>query len=441
MSKSRRVGSATELQGALASDCDEIVVEGTITGMPMITLAPGVTLRGGTLQFGAKGVRLSTDNTLEGITVLTAEDEVAILNDVGVDDLGTLALRDVTTCGQVLLLADDQVRHGHIQIERLHVCSADVRGRARRPHGFGVEALQGGVTVWNLQPDPAIRITAELLDISVGSADAPVRGSGVFVGGHGDWDGKGDGGVLAVSALRTGEIHTDGRIPAGTPDLISGGVFVISGAEVAGVINAGPVTTYGQNDMVLDNWGTVTTWTATAPVTSNGPSGIGFVNFGDIDVLDVQAPIRTAGKGARGFNLYEGSLREARFESIETTGDGSVGIQVSRPLGTLIVTGNVTTSGGEGMSLVKGVQMPLQAIAVSIKPGGVVDRIEVSGCLATSGDRVVTLEIEGSVSTLSVAGGIHAGGRGSDAVHVSAGAPDLNGIELSTADGERLVAA
>ncbi|WP_240362280.1 MULTISPECIES: hypothetical protein [unclassified Streptomyces] len=64
--------------------------------------------------------------------------------------------------------------------------------------------------------------------------------------------------------------------------------------------------------MVLDNWGRVETWTATAPVTSHGPSGIGFVNFGDVDRLDVQAPITTHGTGARGFNLYDGSLRTLR---------------------------------------------------------------------------------------------------------------------------------
>lgn len=65
--------------------------------------------------------------------------------------------------------------------------------------------------------------------------------------------------------------------------------------------------------MALDNWGDVATWTVTAPVISDGPSGIGFVNFGNIDRLDVQAPIQTNGKGARGFNLYDGSLREASF--------------------------------------------------------------------------------------------------------------------------------
>ncbi|MEU1791906.1 hypothetical protein ABZ553_39740 [Streptomyces sparsogenes] len=252
------------------------------------------------------------------MTIRSPEQETAVLNDVSVADLGTLVLRGVRVRGQVLLLARDAVRSGHVQVEGLTVEAADVRGRVERPHGFGVDALQGAFTLWNQQPDSAVEITAELLDVAAGSTDRPVRGSGVFVGGHGDWNGAADGGTVRVSMLRTGEIHTDGGIPAGTPDLISGGVFVISGAVVGQVVNAGPVTTHGQNDMVLDNWGRVETWTATAPVISHGPSGTGFVNFGDLGHLDVRAPITTHGTGARGFNLYDGSLRHASFDSIAT---------------------------------------------------------------------------------------------------------------------------
>lgn len=433
------VRSATELAEALAAGSADIEVSGTISGSPMITLPPGTALRGGELVFGAKGICLTSDNRLEDVIVRTQADEVAILNDTGVESLGTLTLRNVRTTGQVLLMADGAVRSGHVQIEGLHVEAADVRGRALRPRGFGVEALQGGLTVWNLQPDPAVTITAEILDVAIGTPQTPVRGSGVFVGGHGDRAGKGDGGVLTVSTLRTGEIHTDGGIPAGTPDLISGGVFVISGAAVERVVNTGSVTTDGQNDMVLDNWGRVTAWTAQAAITSNGPSGIGFVNFGDIGTLDVRAPIVTNGKGARGFNLYDGSLASANFASIATGGDGSIGIQVSRPTGTLTVAGDVTTAGGEGLSLVKGVQVVLEAVAVSIKPGGRVDAIEVGGAISTRGDGVTSVEIEGAVGRLAVAGGISAGGRGSDAVHVVGEVPGLDQVELSAADGEPLV--
>src|SRR6185312_284046 len=96
---------------------------------------------------------------------------------------------DVTTAGQVLLLAEDAVRSGPGVVEGLHVERADVRGRAERPHGFGVEALQGGFTLWNRRADAGVVLTADLRGISAGSEGSPVRGSGVVVGGHGDWDG------------------------------------------------------------------------------------------------------------------------------------------------------------------------------------------------------------------------------------------------------------
>lgn len=425
------VSTAQELADALAAGAQDIEVRGAINGAPGFTLPPGTRLRGGTLQFGARGVRLTSDNTLEDITILTADEEAAILNDTGVAHLGTLTLRNVTTRGQIVILAEDRVRAGHVQAENVRVITADVRGRFHRPHGFGVDALQGGFTLWNRQADPEVKLTAELLDISAGTEAEPVYGSGIFVGGHGDQDGHGDGGTVHVTQLRTGEVHTDGAIPAGTPDLISGGVFVISGATVDVVQSTGPVTTYGPNDMVLDNWGSVGTWTATAAVTSHGPSGIGFVNFGDIDTLDVRAPIVTTGNGARGFNLYDGTLRDARFQSIRTTGDGSIGIQISKPMGRLAVDGDVATSGGEGLSLVKGVQMTLKAIALSITAGGSVDALAIGGKLASGGTNVVTLEVEGRSGEVSITGGVEATGTGSVAVSIGDDAAvDLDGIDI-----------
>ncbi|MEU9337126.1 hypothetical protein AB0D49_28840 [Streptomyces sp. NPDC048290] len=435
-----RVTTAAELSGALAKKVSAIELVGTVSGMPMITLPPGTRLRGGTLEFGARGIRLTSDNVLQDITIRCPDHETAICNDTTVEDLGTLALERVRTRGQVLLLAEASVRLGHVRVEGLTVEAADVRGRAARPHGFGVDALQGAFTLWNRQPDAAVVITAELLDISVGSTDSPVRGSGVFVGGHGDRDGHGDGGILRVSLLRTGEIHTDGGIPEGTPDLISGGVFVISGAHAEKVHTAGPVTTYGQNDMVLDNWGTVDSWEAGGPITSRGPSGIGFVNFGDLHQLDVHAPITTHGTGARGFNVYDGSLRQARFDSITTTGDGAIGVQVSKPLPVLTIRGDLTTTGGTGTSLVRGVQTRLSATALSVKEGGHIGIVEIGGRIAARGDGVTTVEIDGGLDTLTVGDGIHADGQDADAVHLTSDhGPDLDGIAVTAAHGRTLV--
>ncbi|WP_125610401.1 hypothetical protein [Specibacter cremeus] len=411
-----QVASVSELTEALSSGATNIEVTGSLKGMPSVTLPPGVSLRGGRLAFGAKGLQLTSNNTVQDVTVTTEPHEVAIYNDTTVADFGTLTLANVTTTGQVFLAADQNVRSGRVEADGVHVIAADTRGRFHRPTGFGVEALQGAFTLWNRQPDSAVKLTARLENISAGTAQEPVRGSGVFVGGHGDTAGKADGGSIAVELLSTGDVFSDGGIAPGTPDLISGGVFVISGANVAEVRNLGATTTYGQNDMVLDNWGAVTAWNAHAAVTSRGPSGIGFVNFGDIGTLTVNAPVETFGLGARGFNVYDGSLQEAVFDSITTHGDGSVGVQVSRDLPVLTIRGDLRTEGGTGESLVKGVLLPLSAIALSIKPGGRIGTVSIGGDVRTEGGGVPAMELEGSLDAITVGGKVTAAGALSDVV-------------------------
>jgi hypothetical protein len=420
------VRTPTELVAATAREGAAVEIVGEVAGMPMTVLAPGVKLRGGTLRFGAKGLVLTRDNVLEDLTIETAEHEAAILNDTAQSTLGTLSLARVRTVGQVLLIAGGNVGGGHIEVEGLSIERADLRGRISRPRGFGVEAMPGGFTLWNRQADPACRVTARLVDVSAGSRDAPVRGSGVFVAG------TAGGGQVGVSQLRTGEIFTDGGIAPSTPDLISGGVFVVTGAMVEEVVTAGAVTTLGQNDMVLDNWGEVGKWIALAPVTSHGASAIGFVNFGTIETLDVRAPLSTYGTGARGFNLYDGRLDHAIFASIATMGDGAVGIQVARELPLVEIRGDLKTSGGRGQSLVKGVLTVLPATALSIQPGGSIGRVAVGGRLETAGDDVVTLDVEGDLGEIAVSGGIGALGAGSEAVQASAEIAGLDTVQINT---------
>lgn len=176
------------------------------------------------------------------------------------------------------------------------------------------------------------------------------------------------------------------------------------------VTNSGPVTTYGVNDMVLDNWGTVDRWTATAPVTSHGPSGIGFVNFGTIDQLTVSAPVETFGLGARGFNIYTGTVNMAEFERIVTHADAAVGVQVSRPFGRLIVHNGIETHGGQGDSLVQGVITTLAAVGLSVKPGSHAQQIRVGGGIISHGAGVPAIEIHGRVDELTITGGIQSTG-------------------------------
>jgi hypothetical protein len=410
----REVTSASELLAAAADpSVARIVVQADLTGLPMFRLSPGKTIRGATstvvLHFaaGGDGLRLSTDNKVESLGLETDVDRRALFNDTEVEHLGRLVLLNLRTIGMIQLLANDKVRTGHVQAENVDVASADARGYTERPKGYGVEVIPGAFVLWNQQTDRKVTITADLKGLTAGRAGAPVRGSGIFLSGAGD-----AGGRLFVSRLETGAVYSDGGIAPGTADRITGGVFVVSGAFVDRVINHAPVTTFGPNDMVLDNWGTVGSWTAEDKITSFGPSGIGFVNFGTVDALQVKAPIETFGQGSRGFNVYTGTVHTADFERIVTHADGAVGIQISQPVGEINIRRGIDTYGGTGDSLVKGVVVKLAAIALSIKPGGSVRSISIAGGLTTHGVGVAPLELHGTVGSLQISDGMTAAGGG-----------------------------
>ncbi|MDO4665043.1 MAG: hypothetical protein Q4A71_02380 [Actinomycetaceae bacterium] len=411
------VTSAKELAQALESKTEIIEIEGKITGSPSITLPVGTTLvgkDGAELEFKAKGVRLTSGNTIKNLTINTLDYEVAIYNDTTVEDGGTIVLENVTTSGQIYIAVENAQKGMRVEATDVWVKSADVRGRSEQPHGFGVDVLQGAFTLWNRSADPNTKFTATLEGIRIGQADKPVRGSGIFVDGYTDRDGKLTGGSFTADLIETREIYTDGGISQGTPDKISAGVFVLGGATVQRVENNAEITTHGANDMVLDLWGHTPKWVANAPITSHGASGIGFVNFGQMGVLEINAPIVTNGLGARGFNVYDGTVESAKFESITTHGDGAIGIQISKPVGTIEVSGDVRTTGGTGMSLVKGVQMELQANGVSVKPGAVIENLTLAGTVATAGENLVSFEVsEGAkINHLNI-GKLEASGAGS----------------------------
>ena len=413
-SEERTVATAAELLSA-ATDAaaSDIVVAQSLSGLQTLRLAPGKTLRGAAaevrlrFEVGQDGVQLSSNNRVENLELQADVDSRALFNDTKVERLGRLVLRNLRVSGRVQLLARDNIRSGQVEAHNIDIVAADARGYNERPKGYGVEVVPGAFVLWNQQADHGVTITADLTGLSAGRAGAPVRGSGIFVSGAGD-----AGGRLVVHRLETGPVYSDGGIAAGTPDRISGAVFVVSGAFVDRVHNGGPVTTYGPNDMVLDNWGTVGRWTVDDKVTSYGPSGIGFVNFGVVDMLEVKAPIETFGQGARGFNVYTGTVHTAEFERIVTHADGAVGIQISQPVGEITVRRGIETYGGTGDSLVKGVVVRLSAIALSIKPGGSARRISVAGGLVTHGAGVTPLELHGTVDSLQVTEGFSAAGGG-----------------------------
>ena len=405
----RTVHTRAELAEAAAAAEADIEVHGVIEDAPPLKLAPGRSLHGGqgaVIRFakGGEGLQLTADNIVERVALIADPARQAICNDTSVAGFGRLLIREVRTEGVVRLLAKDAAHGGHVGVEDLHISAADATAYLPRPKGFGVEVIAGAFTLWNQHSDPLRHVTADLVGISAGEIGTPVLGSGIFVAG------TPGGGQTIVSLLETGRVLSHGCIPEGTPGQITGGVFVVSGARVEKVCNRGSVTTYGPNDMVLDNWGSVELWQALEKITSNGPSGIGFVNFGDLGELEIKAPIETLGRGARGFNVYAGTVRKAVFDRVVTRADGAVGIQLSQPIGVLHVHRGIETYGGIGDSLVKGVVMQLAAIPLSLKPGGSAKSIIIEGGLLSHGKDVEALEMHGVVDELVIRGGLSAVG-------------------------------
>ena len=178
----RTTASIDELTTALAtSGVDTVMVAGILDMVPTLALWPRQSLGGATrvatLRFtpGVDGVQLSADNALHGLTLQTDPGRRAVFNGLTCATMGRLTLQNLQVVGLVEILADGTVRGGHVDADGVHIEAADARAGGMRPRGFGVEVVTGAWTLWNRQPDPAVTVTAELLNLSAGRAGAGQR--------------------------------------------------------------------------------------------------------------------------------------------------------------------------------------------------------------------------------------------------------------------------
>lgn len=436
------ITSIGDLMAALAGKAPQVLELQTSVACPYsITLPPGYSLVGkdkdrSVLVFcNGDGLALTADNQVSNLTVITSPAARAIYTHTGLADMGTISLSDLAVTGQVSIITRTGTERLQLLVKGLHIAACDSRHYSEQPQKYGVNVYQGALTVYNFSGDKQSRIQATLTCITIGAKNAPVLGSGVFVSGFGD-----QGGWVEVDQLTTGAVYSTGMLPYGTADIITAAVFVVYGATAKRVEHHGEIVTYGVNDMVLDTWGTVEQWTAHAPIISYGPSGIGFVNFGTVQDFVAKDKVVTYGLGARGFNQYDGKVDTIRFQSIETFGDGSIGIQISKPVGSITIEQGITTHGSIGNTLVKGVIMPLPAQALSVKSGGSVEKLLVGGDLLTEGAKVTTYAIEGgTVAAIDIQGQVLAQGEGSDAIVVaSQGATPLTHVRAHAKAGAAL---
>ena len=417
-----KVKNFNELIQAIQKGESEIEITRSILCNYPLLLPEGIILKGNKQENGeipllsfqnSDGIGISANNTIKDLNIDVPTNHKAIFNTIVKQNLGTFHLENLHTIGQVSIITRVGVKSAKIKINNLTITAADARFYLEQPQKYGVNVLQGALTIYNINPDEESILEVHAENISIGQKNSPVTGSGIFICGFGDTGGK-----TIISKLHTKAVYSNGKIPLGVADYITAGVFVCYGTHAQEVITDGEIVTYGVNDMVLDVWGSVENWTSNAPIISYGPSGVGFVNFGTVKNFTANAALETYGLGARGYNQYDGTVENITFKSIETFGDGSVGIQISKAIGSLTVNENVTTWGSIGSSLVKGVYVDLPAYALSIKNGGSAKFITIKGNLQTYGENVTTYIVEenGNPGVLKIEGELLAKGENSRTV-------------------------
>lgn len=416
---SKSVKNFNDLMSAIHNREKEINIARNIMCFNSFTLPEGVTLKGiaqengeyPMLSFdGVDGIGVTANNIIENLNINTNPERKAVFLANNQPQLGQFSFKNMTIAGQFSFLTRKGVKSANVKVDGLDIVAANTKSHPEHPYKYGAHAFQGAFTVYNFSTDKDSNINLSVNNLSIGRKHAPVIGTGVFVAGFGD-----EGGKVTADKIHTNAVYTNGKLPFGIANIITAAVFILNGAHAKEVVHDGEIATYGVNDMVLDTWGTVDHWLINQPIMSYGPSGVGFVNFGTVKKFEMNAPLKTFGLGARGYNQYDGTVDDIRFKSIETYGDGSVGVQISKKIGKLSIDEGIITHGGKGNTLVKGVNVELSAYALSIKNGGDVDEINIGGNIETHGDEVVTYITEkgAKVNRLNVKGKIIATGKNS----------------------------
>lgn len=159
-----------------------------IPDLQSLRLPAGTRLRGvsacAELRFkeGQPGLLLSAGHELAALRLATDETQIAVGMADDAEDLGTIAISDLTTTGRVHLAASC-ARQGHLSLSNIHVLQADARLATHRPAGFGGEVLLGGLSVHNVLEDSTSHWTPEARNLPGGSKDRRLRGSGIYVFG------------------------------------------------------------------------------------------------------------------------------------------------------------------------------------------------------------------------------------------------------------------
>lgn len=254
----------SELQNAIMIGEKTLVITCNITCLHSIILAPDTKISGKPLANGeiptlffnnSDGMGVTSNNDIVSLNIATASDSKAIYSAQVAADLGSFNFEHLQITGQFSFIARKGVLKANLVLNDIVIHAADARKYLEQPQKYGVNVLQGALTIYNYSSDSASLVTLHATNIAVGHKNMPVLGSGIFIAGAGD-----TGGRVHVHTLHTLAVYSTGNIPYGAPDFITAAVFIVNGTYAEKIIHDGEIITYGVNDMVLDAWGEVGSW-------------------------------------------------------------------------------------------------------------------------------------------------------------------------------------
>jgi hypothetical protein len=413
-----------------------LILRNDLTNVPSIALLPFQSVSGEfdgkKIEFapGIDGFRLSKGNELKNLTIVASPDKRAIYQDPDAESLATQHLHRLNVTGQISFVIGSATKKGRIDASFVHIAQASTMHYADRPNRFGVDMVQGALTIWN-RSEETVEIEVDIAHYTCGSEAEPVNASGLVIAGAPDEQ----AGSVKVNFLSTGAIYTKGEIAKGVADLVGAGISVGYNVLVRHINIYGHIVCLGGNEMGIYNWGTIERGSMTDRIETRGSNGCGFINAGIVNRFDFIADIETFGVGARGFYMFDGTIKDIHFNKITTHGDAACGVQFDRYIDVMSFSKGIETFGNAINVLFADTVVKASADAVSLKQGATVRLLKVTGDLVSHGEDVHTISDEAAIEKLLVSGRVVATGAKSVALKVKEGYFGADNTEFTSEQG------
>ena len=171
------INTFNDLVSAIQNGEKEITITRSILCNYSILLPEGVNLNGKPQENGelpllsfqhSDGIGVSANNSVKNLNIDTPANHKAIFNTTVKQDLGTFTFENLLVKGQVSVITRVGVEKANIIIDNVDIHSADARHYLEQPQKYGVNVLQGALTIYNINPNADSIVSVAVSKVSRG---------------------------------------------------------------------------------------------------------------------------------------------------------------------------------------------------------------------------------------------------------------------------------